>query len=269
MDKMLKLKQGLSLKKYSLNTINTYMSCAENIVKKHGEYPNIGDVKGFLCSIKNHNTHAQYVSAIKHYFWYAHRVKIDLDDIPYPRKSKPLPKALSQEDCKKLVNIPKLPKHQVIILLLYGCGLRMNELLNLKWTDIDRSAGVIHIRNGKGGKDRDVMLPEKLISELTKYYRTHKPTPKVYVVEGVGNRIQYSATSVNALLNTWAKRAGIKKHVSAHMLRHSFATHLLDAGTDMVKIQELMGHNNSKTTQIYAKISTKHISKTPSPLSFL
>lgn len=264
MDKMLVFKRGLMLQGKAKTTIDTYEYCINVIVSKLGERPGTDAIKDFLVTIENRNTHAQYVSSIRHYFKIVFHVKLDLNDIPYPRKKKQLPKYLSQEEMKLLLDYPKNSKHQVIISLLYGCGLRMSELLNLKWTDIDRHEMVIYVRNGKGGVDRSVMMAESLLKLLEKYYRYN--TPETYVLNGQGNKVQYSDRSVGTLLKTYAKRAGIKKNITAHVLRHSFATHLLDAGTDMVLIQKLLGHKNSKTTEIYAQVSNRHIKRVKSPL---
>lgn len=264
MDKMLVFKRGLMLQGKAKTTIDTYEYCINVVVSKLGERPGIDAIKDFLVTIENRNTHAQYVSSIRHYFRILFHIKLDLNDIPYPKKKKQLPKYLSQEEMKMLLDYPKNLKHQVIISILYGCGLRISELLNLKWADIDRHEMVIYIRNSKGGVDRSVMLAYSLLELLEKYYRWSKP--KVYVLNGQGNKLQYSDRSINQLLKYWTKRAGIKKNISAHVLRHSFATHLLDAGTDMVLIQKLLGHKNSKTTEIYAHVSNRHIKRVRSPL---
>jgi site-specific recombinase XerD len=267
MNKMFIFKRALKLQGKALNTIETYSGCFSVIINKFGEYPGTEQLKDFLCTIKNRNTHAQYVSTIHHYFRSVLKSPIDLKDIPYPKKKKSLPKYLSQQEIKLLLDYPKNLKHQVIIELLYGCGLRMSELLNLQWSNIDRHEMLIHILDSKGGVDRDVMLAEKTLSLLEKYYRRFKPVE--YVLNGQGIKEQYSDRSVNQLLKYWAKRAGIKKDIHAHLLRHSFATHLLDSGVDTKLIQKLLGHKNSKTTEIYAAVSTRHIKKIKSPISNL
>lgn len=266
MDKIAEFKLQLMKRKYALSTVESYTGCLRVLITRFGENPTIRQLETFLTEIKNQNTHKQYTATIHHYFKRVLNKKISLNDIPYPRKKKQFPKFLSQEEVSMLLKYPKNLKHQVVISLLYGCGLRISELLNLKWIDVDRHEMVIHVRNGKGGVDRSVMLDKSLLKLLEDYYRWQKP--KVYVLNGQGVKEQYSDRSVNQLLKYWARRAGIKKHISAHVLRHSFATHLLDAGTDMVLIQKLLGHKNSKTTEIYAQVSNRHIKKVKSPISF-
>lgn len=264
MTEIAKFRRELMVRKYAYTSVQTYVKQAEFLVANFGLKPDIEKVKEYLLTLKSQSHHKQVVATIRHWYRFIHNKKLKLNDLPYPRKKKQLPKFLSQEEVKMLLDCPKNLKHQVIISILYGCGLRISELLNLKWADIDRHEMVIYIRNGKGGVDRSVMLAPSLLELLEKYYRWGKP--KVYVLNGQGNKLQYSDRSINQLLKYWAKRAGIKKNVHAHLLRHSFATHLLDAGTDVVLIQKLLGHKNSKTTEIYAQVSNRHIKRVRSPL---
>lgn len=261
---MAKFTRELMIRKYAFTSVQTYTKQAEFLVANFGLKPDIENVKEYLLTLKSQSHHKQVVTTIRHWYKFIHNKKLKLDDLPYPRKKKQLPKYLSREEIKMLLDCPKNSKHQVIISLLYGCGLRMSELLNLKWEDIDRHEMIIYVRNGKGGVDRSVMMAESLLKLLEKYYRHNKS--ETYVLNGHGNKVQYSDRSVGTLLKTYAKRTGIKKNVTAHVLRHSFATHLLDSGTDMVLIQKLLGHKNSKTTEIYAHVSNRHIKKVKSPL---
>ena len=144
------------------------------------------------------------------------------------------------------------PKNACIVKLLYGCGLRLNELLHLKISDIDSENMLIHIRLSKGNKDRVVMLPSTLLLELRNYYKVCYP--KDYLFEGQDGGM-YSAKSVQTIVKTAATKAGITKPISPHILRYSFATHLLENGTDIRYIQQLLGHNSVKTTEIYTHIS--------------
>jgi len=158
------------------------------------------------------------------------------------------------------------PKNACIVKLLYGCGLRLNELLHLKISDIDSENMLIHIRLSKGNKDRVVMLPPTLLPELRNYYKVCHP--KDYLFEGQDGGI-YSAKSVQTIVKTAATKAGITKPVSPHILRHSFATHLLENGTDVRYIQQLLGHNSVKTTEIYMHITDIAKSSIKSPLEML
>jgi len=206
------------------------------------------------------------VGTIHRYHEFILKKPLDLSDIPYPRRVEKLPEVLSQDEMRRLIAVPKNLKHQAIIFLLYGCGLRVGEVLNLKPQDIDSSRMVINIRQGKGKKDRQVMLDEKLLKILREYFA--KVRPSNYLFNGQFGD-QYSDRSINEFLKYYAKRAGISKNIHAHTLRHCFATHLLEAGTDMAIIQKLMGHEQIKTTYGYARLNSSLISKVRSPLSLM
>jgi integrase/recombinase XerD len=264
MSKMLDFKRELMVRKYAQKSIDTYSGCLQMAFNKIGEYPNLTQIKDFLITIKNFSYHKQMLNAIRKYFEFVLKLPIDLKDIPYPRREYKLPDVLSIEEVQKIISIPKNEKHQAIICLLYGCGLRVSELINLKISDIDSARMVITIRASKGNKDRQIMLDEKLLQVLRKHYEIERNP--VYLFGGQFTN-QYTSTSVNQLLKYWAKKSSVNKRIYAHIFRHSFATHLLEAGTDMAIIQKLLGHNDIKTTEIYAKVSTKIISRVNSPLN--
>lgn len=185
----------------------------------------------------------------------------------YPsRKKHELPKYLTRAEVKRIFFSIDNPKHACIVKLLYGCGLRLNELLHLKISDIDSEKMLIHIRLSKGNKDRMVMLPPTLLPELRNYYKISHP--KDYLFEGQDGGM-YSAKSVQTIVKTAATKAGITKPVSPHILRHSFATHLLENGTDVRYIQQLLGHSSVKTTEIYTHITDIAKSNIKSPLDML
>jgi site-specific recombinase XerD len=184
--------------------------------------------------------------------------------IEYPRSEKKLPIVLSSGEIQAMFDVCQNLKHRVILALLYGTGMRVGELINLQWSHIDRANMVIHIKAGKGTKDRQVQLTQGLIDLLEKYFREYKCKP--YVLSGQFEA-QYSERSVNEVLKQLAVKAGIKKKVHAHLFRHSAFTNLLEAGVDISIIQRLAGHNSPKTTQIYTHISSGLISKTYNPLS--
>jgi integrase/recombinase XerD len=147
--------------------------------------------------------------------------------------------------------------------LIYACGLRRSEVLNLKPNDIDSKRGILIIRNGKGKKDRITPLPEKIIKQLREYYIAERPV--TWLFEGQVKGERYSEKSLESVLKRSAGKAGIMKPVTLHWLRHSFATHLLEAGTDLRYIQELLGHSSSRTTEIYTHVSIQSIQKIKSP----
>lgn len=259
-----KFKKELLLRKYAQSTIETYTSCLATIFQNVGTPLTIEKVKEFILTIQNRNYHKQIVATVRNYFYWVFKVEIDLSDLPYPRKEEKLPEILSVEEVQKIFSVNKNFKHQAIISLLYGCGLRVSEVINLKITDVDSSRMVINIRCAKGNKDRQIMMGQDLLSLLRNYFKEF--SPKEFLFNGQRG-LQYSESSINQFLKYYARKSGISKNVHAHKFRHSFATHLVDAGTDMSIIQKLMGHNNIKTTQHYAKISTGLISKVKSPLS--
>ena len=164
-----------------------------------------------------------------------------------------------------LENVHNL-KHLCIIQLLYGAGLRVSEVLDLKLTDIESKNMLIHVRNSKGNKDRVVVLSEKLLEDLRKYFMRYKP--KDHLFEGQ-NAPRYSAKSIQNLVKAAASRAGIKKRVTPHMLRHSFATHLIEKGMDIRYVQEMLGHQSIKTTQIYTHVTDSARRNLQSPLDSL
>jgi len=190
---------------------------------------------------------------------------LKLDKIPFSKKNKQLPIVLSVDEIQRMFNVCENKKHKVILALLYSCSLRVSELINLKWKHIDRSRMIINIIQAKGNKDRQVALNQQLIDLLAGYYREYKPTE--YILNGQFG-LQYSDTSVNQVIKQLGAKAGIEnKRLYTHLMRHTSATHMVEAGTDINLIQKLLGHSNVKTTAIYTHISHNHISKIQSPLA--
>lgn len=185
-------------------------------------------------------------------------------NIPLPKKKKMLPKVLSKEEVKKMIDFTKNSKHKLVIKLLYSSGLRLQELINLKRSDINPLRKIIIVRQGKGKKDRITLLSEKLEKDLMSYFCNNKFHTE-YVFEGRSGK--YSKKSVQKIIENASKIIG--KKVTPHMLRHSFATHLLESGTDIRYIQKLLGHSNLETTQIYTHIATNNLINIKSPLDSL
>jgi site-specific recombinase XerD len=172
--------------------------------------------------------------------------------IERPIKEERLPEVLSKEDINRMIMATRNIKHRVIIGLLYSAGLRRSELLRLEPKDIDSERMLIRVRQGKGKKDRTTLLGKKILKELRLYYKVYRP--EKYLFEGSKGK-PYSAASVLKIVKRAAKQAGVEKRVYPHILRHSFATHLLEQGTDLRYIQVLLGHNSSKTTEIYTYVA--------------
>jgi integrase/recombinase XerD len=174
---------------------------------------------------------------------------------------------LSKQEVKQILEVLRNQKHRAMLSLIYGCGLRRGELLNLRPNDIDSKRMLVIIRNGKGFKDRIVPLSTKLLTMLREYHTVYKPETFLFEEAEAGK--PYDERSLQQVLKQAIAKAGIKKPVSLHWLRHSYATHLLENGTDLRYIQELLGHKSSRTTEIYTHVSTKSIQNIKSPFDEL
>ena len=187
-------------------------------------------------------------------------------DLPRAKKPTQLPSVFAESEVLAIITSLTNVKHKTILCLAYACGLRVSEIINMKVLDIDSARMVINIRQAKGKKDRIVMLSEKLLALLRVYFLEYKP--KKWLFEGQYGE-EYSSRSVQLVLGHAKKKAGIRKTGSIHALRHSFATHLYEGGTDIFSIKELLGHQSLQTTMIYTHLSKKNISKIQSPLDKL
>jgi len=222
-------------------------------------------IKDWLLTFKTINTRNHKLCAIKSFYEITVGMPLKLDKIPFSKKDKKLPIVLSVDEIQRMFNVCENLKHKVILALLYSCGLRVSELINLKWTNLDRSRMVINIIQAKGKKDRQVPLDLRLTELLDKYWREYKS--KEYVLNGWKDEPQYSERSVGQVIKQLAKKAGIdNKRVYTHLIRHCSATHLVEGGTDINIIQRILGHSNVKTTAIYTHISSNLISKVKTPL---
>lgn len=208
----------------------------------------------------------QFINGVKLFYTTVQNRMMNIELIHRPKRSKILPNVLSKEEVKAILDSPGNLKHKTMLSLIYSCGLRRSELIYLKPDAIDSKRKILIIKQSKGKKDRIVPLSEKIIEMLREYYKAYKP--EVWLFEGQTGG-QYSAESLAKVLKQSVSKAGISKPVSLHWLRHSYATHLLEAGTDLRFIQELLGHNSSKTTEIYTHVSTKSLQNIKSPFDDL
>ena len=209
----------------------------------------------------------QIVNGVKLFFQTIEQSKLKVDLVHRPRREHKLPNVLSKEEVKEILNALGNLKHRTMLSLIYSCGLRRSELLNLKPADIDSKRNIIIIRQSKGKKDRIVPLSEKILLMLREYYVAYKP--KEWLFEGQTIREKYSEKSLESVLKNALAKTKIKKPVSLHWLRHSYATHLMESGTDLRYIQNLLGHSSSRTTEIYTHVSTKSIQNIKSPFDDL
>ncbi len=264
-------RKKLKIENYSDQTIRNYVSTLSLFLDyvKNLKIKELTDkeIKNYLYYCKTEKNYSfssmkQVISSIRYlYKKVLNKPVPDALNIEL-RKPSVLPNVLSLKEINRILSVTKNLKHKTILLLIYSAGLRLSELINLEISDIDSDSMRIHIRNAKGKKDRYVMLSENVLKLLRDYYKAYKP--KKYLVEGQ-NGGKYSPKSVQSVFKKALKKAGIKKKASVHTLRHSFATHLLDEGTDIRYIQELLGHKRLATTQIYTHVSSYSIKKIKSP----
>lgn len=191
--------------------------------------------------------------------------------LPRMKFPKKLPIVLNKEEVRRFLKVPKLLRHRVLLALLYGCGLRRFELLNIKLPDIDFERKMLHVREGKGKKDRYVPLGDHLVRGLRTYIYAERPY--IWLFNGknkAGDKLQqFSETGVQWVIKESAKRAGISKHVTSHVLRHTYATHLLEMGLDIMSLKEALGHSDIRTTLIYLHIAQLGREKIFSPMDKL
>ena len=265
-----KYSKDCRLKYNSISTQDNYISQVKSFLyyfKDQIEPKSIPNdlIKDWLLDAKTINTRKHRLCAINSFYSLTVRMPDKVGKIPYPKSEKKLPIVLSVEEVQKMFDVCENLKHKVILSLLYSAGLRVSELINLKWVNIDRSRMIINIIGAKGNKDRQVTLATSLIPLLEKYCREYKP--KEYIFNGAPGYMQYSDRSVLEVVKQLAQKAGLRKRVYTHPMRHCSFTHMYESGIDISKIQALAGHNSPKTTQIYTHLSHNHISKLNSPLN--
>jgi integrase/recombinase XerD len=266
----------LETKRFSKSTVRTYRHALEVFLKLFPDKPveeiSDKDVNDFFHEycFKNKlsiSWQRLIVNAIKHFFSTMLEKKVVIEKLYLPRKDKLLPNVLSKEEVRLILTALRNKKHKTMLTLIYCCGLRRGELLALKPEHVDSKRGVLLIKNAKGRKDRITPLPVQMIEMLRSYWKDYKP--KTWLFEGQIRGEPYSEKSIEMVFKKALKASGIKKPATLHWLRHSYATHLHEAGTDIRYIQELLGHQSSKTTEIYTHVSTREISKIKSPLEDL
>ena len=271
-----KFKQWLRSKRYSESTITTYSEALKSFLVFYRNKPIINITNEDVIVYNNehilkNNLSASFqnqtVNAIKLFFQTIRDTKMMVDKIHRPKRAKVLPNVLSKEEIKLILNAHSNIKHKAMLSMIYSCGLRRSELLHLRFSDIDANRNIVLLKNAKGKKDRIAPLSPKILQMLREYYKDYKPA--VWLFEGQIKGEQYSEKSLQSVLKQALQKTGITKPVTLHWLRHSYATHLLESGTDLRYIQELLGHSSSKTTEIYTHVSTKSIQQIKSPFDDL
>lgn len=268
-DFLKKLEIELKISKNSQYTLRNYLSANKQLfefTKKQPEQINEDDIKNFMAenlSEKSAMTTILFLSAIK--FSFSNLLKYDPTlSIKRPKRENKLPTVLTREEIIKIMNSLETKKSKLMISLIYACGFRVSELINLKIPDLNFEEKIGHVRQAKGKKDRIFNIPNFLLKDLQKQVEKQKKKQQDYLFTGPKGAL--TPRNIQKIVSSSAKRAGIKKPVHTHTLRHSFATHLLENNVDIRKIQELLGHSNLSTTQIYTHVSTEELKKIKSPL---
>lgn len=273
---ILKFKYWMREKRYSENSQRVYCDALNVFFGFFHDKPihKIGnrDIVRFMHEYILKNSYSgtyqnQIINAVKLFYRKNLNHEICIEEIERPRREHKLPNVLSKQEVAKILSVHWNTKHKSMLSLIYACGLRRSELLFLKPTDIDSGRHLLIIRNGKGKKDRVVPLSGKIIQMLREYYKRYRPVQ--WLFEGDKPGVQYSEGSLQQVFKQALKKAGIKKPATLHWLRHSFATHLLESGTDLRYIQELLGHKSSRTTEIYTHVSEKSLQNIKSPFEDL
>jgi len=270
-----KMLEDLKLRNYSPNTVEVYIRCVARFASYFGASPDrlgpehIRRYQLFLVQQKklSWSVFNQTVCALR--FFYHHTLHKDwmIEHIPYPRHEQKLPVVLSPSEVAALFQVIQNLKHRTILMTIYAAGLRVSEATNLRVTDIDSQRQLIRVRQGKGRKDRYVMLSPKLLDLLRTYWKSYRPT--TWLFPGEGPERPFTRDSVLRVCRQAGEAAHLSKRVSPHTLRHCFATHLLEEATDLRRIQVLMGHRNLKTTAKYLHVSNQALRSTVSPLDRL
>ena len=275
-EKLKAMMSWMRSRRYSESTIATYTDAMKTFLRFFGD-KSISDINNddvvtfnneyvlknrFSSSFQN-----QVVNAIKLFFRVVENKVMETEKVHRPKREHVLPNVLSKEEIRAILNAPRNIKHKAMLSLIYSCGLRRSELLNLKLNDIDSKRGVVIIRKAKGKKDRVAPLSDKILHLLRDYFVACKP--KEWLFEGQGGKGQYDERSLANVLKQAVQKSKITKPVSLHWLRHSYATHLLENGTDLRYIQEILGHSRSRTTEIYTHVSDNSIRKVMSPFDNL
>ena len=263
-----RLAQELRIRNYSRKTMESYLRYNHDLLLYHQKDPReitTDDIRAYLDYLsvdRGPSTVSVAYNALQFYYKHIWRRSF-FYHLRHPKQPKRLPVVLSKDEVMRMIERTDNPKHHCIVSLLYGTGMRVGELVRLRMNHIDFDRGVIHIQRSKGSKDRIVMIPKSLYETLTSQRRLKQPTDFLFT-NGRGGRL--TEASIQKIVAEASVRAQISKAVSPHTLRHSFATHLLENGTDIRYIQELLGHARLETTQVYTKVAAGRLAEIESPL---
>ncbi len=270
------MREELRLRNYSPRTIKAYLSCvrafARHIAPRLPRDASVEHIRGYLLYLLDEKespagTVNQVYNALRFLYEELYQRPMVIRDLPRPKKERRLPVVLSVEEVRRLLDAPTNPKHRLMLWLLYSAGLRLGELVRLRPEDLDRERRTILVRQGKGAKDRRTILAPSVIERVDAYLAFARPIK--YLFEGSRPGGVYSTRSVQNVFESALAKSGIKKKATVHSLRHAFATHLLEQGTDIRYIQELLGHSSLKTTEIYTHVAARVVRNIRSPIEAL
>lgn len=270
-----RMEKELKLRGLSPKTCQIYLQAIHNFVRHHrrpAEQMGVEEARAYVLYLiedkqLSRSSVIQAVCALRFFYRKVLRLSFDLDELPLQKRHKTLPCTLSEKEVAALLEAEADLKYRALLMTLYSGGLRLQEALQLRPVDIDSASMRIRIRAGKGGKERYVMLSSILLATLRDYFKKYKPENWLFF--GKAKTTPVHPRSVQRMIQQAATAAGIRKRVTAHVLRHSFATHLLDRGTNLRYIQELLGHRNIQTTMIYIHVRRRTLTDVVSPLDWL
>ncbi len=272
------MRKALVIRNYATKTVDTYVSVLKRFLEqldKPIKDVTPADIQAWQFVMVNDHKISwslfnQMVCALRFYFQKVRDCDWPVDRIPFQRRRRRLPSVLSREEVARLLDVARHnPKHHAILSTLYSTGLRVGELVKLRIPDIDSRAMLVHVRQGKGGKDREVQLSPQLLFVLRNYYRSCLVKPKTWLFPGARPDSPMDPSGIQRMVPALARKAGIEKHVSPHTLRHCFATHLLEDSTDLRTIQSMLGHSNIQTTEVYLHVAAHHLRTVRNPLDHL
>lgn len=265
----------LKLQDCSPRTHKIYLSWVSRFAEHYRRPPErmgTPEVRAFLIHLLevkklSRSSVVQAFCALKFFYVHVLRRPYELEDLRFPKEKRKLPVVLSEPQVKRLLDAAEDLREQAIVMTLYSAGLRLSELLNLRVKDIDSTKMLIRVHRGKGGKDRNVVLSQTLLEVLRRYFREYRPEGLLFYGQTPQQRL--ADRVVQKMMRRLSSKAGLRQGVTCHTLRHSFATHLLEQGTELPYIQELLGHRSLKSTLLYTRISPRSLSKVTSPLDRL
>jgi integrase/recombinase XerD len=270
-----RMEEELKLRGYSPRTHKVYVDWVRRFAAHYRRPPEeMGgeDVRAFLVDLLevrklSRSSLIQALCALKFFYSDVLHRSFEVEDLRFAKRRRKLPTVLSESEVKRVLEATTDLKEQVIVMTLYSGGLRLSELLHLKVKDIDSTKMQIRVRNGKGAKDRNVVLARTLLNALRCYFLQYRP--QTWLFYGQTPQHQLNERVVQRMVSRLGEQAGLRHHITAHTLRHSFATHLLERGTEVPYIQELLGHRSIKTTMLYTRVSPRALNKVISPLDRL